>query len=122
MVRKNIFSAVAGAYNSVSLILRIFIGIVIGAILGLLLPGAVWISSFGSLFVGALKGVAPVLVFALVSSSLVKGSARLDRRFGLVILLYMLSTLFASFIAVAASILSAVYSAIKISKKDVIFK
>lgn len=95
----------ADAYNSVSLILRIFIGIVIGAILGLLLPSAAWISSFGSLFVGALKGVAPVLVFALVSSSLVKGSARLDRRFGLVILLYMLSTLFASFIAVAASFL-----------------
>ncbi|MBQ6779942.1 MAG: serine/threonine transporter SstT [Treponema sp.] len=105
MEHKNIFSSLAGVYNSTSLILRIFIGIVIGTVLGLIFPHAAWIGSFGSLFVGALKAIAPVLVFALVSSSLVKGGAKLDRRFGVVVALYMISTLLASFVAVAASFL-----------------
>ena len=99
----NIIKRIVSAYNSVSLILRICTGIVIGAILGIFLSGAGWISVFGSLFVGALKAIAPVLVFALVSSSLAKGAAKLDRRFGLVIILYLITTLLASLVAVSAS-------------------
>ena len=99
----NIIKRIVSAYNSVSLILRICAGIVIGAILGIFLSGAGWISVFGSLFVGALKAIAPVLVFALVSSSLAKGAAKLDRRFGLVIILYLITTLLASLVAVSAS-------------------
>ena len=67
------------------------------------MPGAGWLSVLGNLFVGALKAIAPVLVFSLVSSSIAKGSARLDRRFGMVILLYLITTLLASLIAVTAS-------------------
>lgn len=99
----NIFKRIISAYNSVSLILRICAGIVIGAILGILLPGAGWLAVLGNLFVGALKAIAPVLVFSLVSSSIAKGAARLDRCFGMVILLYLITTLLASLIAVTAS-------------------
>jgi serine/threonine transporter len=57
----------------------------------------------GSLFVGALKAVAPVLVFVLVISALAQGNDKLDSRFGLVIALYMISTLLASVVAVVGS-------------------
>lgn len=105
MENKSIVSSVVGAYNSSSLILRIVIGIAVGTALGLILPAAQWLSVLGDLFVGALKAVAPVLVFALVSTSLAKGASRLDRRFGVVIALYTASTLLASLVAVAASFL-----------------
>ncbi|MBQ3671325.1 MAG: serine/threonine transporter SstT, partial [Treponema sp.] len=72
-------------------------------ILGLVCPSAQWISVLGALFVSSLKAVAPVLVFALIASSLSNGNAKIDRRFGTVIILYMVSTLAASFIATAAS-------------------
>ena len=54
-------------YTGTSLILRILIGMVIGAGLGLLVPGATWLAIPGDLFVSALKAVAPVLVFVLVT-------------------------------------------------------
>ena len=102
-MKNNFFGDLVRVYNSASLILRIFIGIVLGAVLGMFLPKFSWIGIFGDLFVGALKAIAPVLVFALVSSSLINGKAKLDRRFGMVIFLYMISTLLASFVAVAVS-------------------
>ena len=70
----------AAKYNSTSLILRIAIGLVVGSVLALICPGAAWIEEFGNLFVGALKGVAPVLVFVIVASALAQGSSKLDRR------------------------------------------
>ena len=42
-------------WNSLSLILRIAIGLILGAILGVFLPGATVISILGDVFVGALK-------------------------------------------------------------------
>lgn len=92
-------------YNSLSLILRISIGIVIGILAGIFVPQLKFLGIFGDLFVGALKAVAPVLVFALVSSSLARGKSKLDGRFGMVIMLYMVSTLCASVVAVTASFL-----------------
>ena len=92
-------------YTESSLILRIVIGIIIGVILALSIPQATWIGMLGTLFVGALKAIAPGLVAVLVASSLCQGSAKLDRRFGLVIFLYLFSTYLASFIAVLASFL-----------------
>lgn len=92
-------------YNSVSLIVRIICGLVVGVILGLLFDNLSVIALLGSIFVGALKAVAPVLVFVLVVSALAQGNDKLDRRFGLVIVLYMTSTLLASFVAVVGSFL-----------------
>jgi serine/threonine transporter len=100
---QNFLKTVAKKYNSMSLILRIAIGLVIGAILGLVFPHASWIAEFGNLFVGALKAIAPILVFVLVAGALAQGSSKLDRRFGLVIWLYMLTTFLAAFVAVLTS-------------------
>lgn len=90
-------------YNGASLILRIIIGIVIGLVLALIVPQAEWISMLGNLFVGALKAIAPVLVAVLVAASLCQSGAKLDRRFGLVIFFYILSTYLAAVAAVTAS-------------------
>ena len=95
--------AIAAKYNSVSLILRILCGLIIGSILGLATPGLTVIGILGDLFVGALKAVAPVLVFVLVISALAQGVNKLDSRFSTVLWLYILSTLLASVVAVAGS-------------------
>ena len=99
----NTLKAIAKKYSETSLILRIAVGIVVGALLAVVLPGAVFIGTFGDLFVGALKAIAPVLVAVLVMSSLCQGSSKLDSRFGMVIFLYMLTTFLAAFIAVLFS-------------------
>ena len=105
MGTSNVMKQVVNTYNHVSLIMRIVIGLAAGVVLALLFPGASWISVFGDLFVGALKALAPVLVFALVLSALAQGRSRLDSRFGLVVWLYLLTTFLASLAAVTASFL-----------------
>ena len=87
-------------YNDTSLILRILTGLVIGALLGIFLPGATAIAIFGKMFVGALKAIAPLLVFVLVISSLAQGTIGFDSRFGFVIFEYMFSTFLAALVAV----------------------
>ena len=87
-------------WNSLSLIVRICIGLVIGAVLGLLLPGWKWIAVLGTLFVGALKAIAPLLVFVLVASSLANAKGGNMSKFSTVIFLYLFSTLCAAAVAV----------------------
>ena len=96
---------IAEVWNSTTLIVKILIGLVIGAALGLLAPGATFLSILGDLFVGALKGIAPLLVFVLVISSLANASGGIGKRFTTVIALYLASTLTAAIIAVIASFL-----------------
>ena len=58
-------------WNDTSLVLRIVVGLVIGLILALAVPGAlVIIPLLGTLFVSALKAVAPILVFFLVIATM----------------------------------------------------
>ena len=90
-------------YNSVSLVLRIVIGLVIGAVLALLIPNQAWIGIFGDIFVGALKAIAPILVFVLVSSALAQSHDKMGSRFGSVVALYLISTFMAAVVAVCAS-------------------
>lgn len=87
----------------VPLVLRIAIGLVLGIALGLLFPQASFIGVLGTLFIGALKGVAPILVLLLVISSLSVAGKNLGKRFTMVIALYIASTLIAALIAVLAS-------------------
>ncbi len=94
---------IADTYNSVSLIVRIICGLILGAILGLLFDNLGFVTLLGDLFVGALKAIAPVLVFVLVISALAQGNDKLDSRFTTVIALYMVSTFLASVIAVLGS-------------------
>lgn len=98
------FSKLLAKWTSISLILRIFIGLVIGAALALLVPGWTWVGIFGKLFVSALKAIAPVLVFVLVASSIASAQGGgLGSRFRTVIALYLVSTLSAALVAVAGS-------------------
>ena len=92
-------------YTHTNLMLRIVIGLVIGTVLGFLVPGLGAIMILGDLFVGALKAMAPILVFVLVVSSLVEGKKGFDGRFGKVIALYLISTLLAGVVAVIMSFL-----------------
>lgn len=92
-------------WNDLSLVIRIIIGLVIGIILALATPQATIISILGDLFVGALKAIAPILVFVLVMSSIAQASNGVGKKFRTVISLYMLSTLLAAVVAVGASFL-----------------
>ena len=99
----NFIKKIFKAYVDVPLILRIAVGLVIGALLGLFVSQATFMSIFGQVFVGALKGIAPILVFVLIISALSTAGKGLGSRFKTVIILYMASTFIASFIAVCAS-------------------
>lgn len=90
-------------YTETNLIIRILIGLVIGAVLGIFLPQWKAVGLLGDIFVGALKAVAPVLVFVLVISSLANAGNGIGKKFRTVIGLYMLSTFLAAFVAVLAS-------------------
>ncbi len=90
-------------WNAIPLILRIAVALLIGATLGIFLPKLTFVSIFGSVFVGALKAIAPILVFVLIISSLANAKATVGKQFRTVIILYMLSTLLASFLSVVAS-------------------
>ena len=88
-------------YNSYSLIIRISLGLLIGVLLGIFFPQLTFVSLFGTIFVGALKSIAPLLVFVLVISSIVnaKGS-NISNRFSKVIGFYLFSTFSAAFVTV----------------------
>jgi len=96
---------VLGYYTKSPLILRIAIGLVIGAVLGIWVPQASFVSIFGTVFTGALKAIAPVLVFVLVIASLASAQNGIGKRFRTVILFYLLSTFLAAVVAVIATFL-----------------
>lgn len=85
-----------------NLMTRILTGVIIGAILALISPKMNGITFLGTLFVGALKAIAPILVFILVTSSISKAQEGLGNKFRKIILLYMMSTFIAAVIAVFA--------------------
>lgn len=92
-------------WNKISLIIRILIGMILGAVLALVMPQLSVISLLGDLFVGALKAIAPVLVMVLVVSSLAQTKSSDNGNMGTVIFLYMLSTVLGALVAVAGSFL-----------------
>ncbi len=94
------------SYTKTPLILRIAIGLVIGICLGLWVPKADFVAVFGDVFVGALKAIAPILVFVLVVASLSSAGKGIGNRFKTVIFFYILSTFLA---AVAAVVMSYIF-------------
>lgn len=90
-------------WTELSLIFRIVMGLILGAILGLLAPNLTGIGILGTLFVGALKGAAPILVFALVASSIAGAGEGIGSRFRSVITLYIISSIGAAALAVLGS-------------------
>lgn len=91
-------------WNRISLVKRILIGLIIGIILALTVPNiAKPIVIFGSLFVGALKAVAPILVFFLVMSAISQHKSGKETNMKSIIGLYLLGTFLAGLVAVIAS-------------------
>ncbi len=94
---------IAKKWAETSLILRIVAGLIVGAVLGIAAPQLTTIGVLGSIFVGALKAIAPLLVFLLVTSSLANASNGIGGRFRTVIILYLLGTFISAVVAVFAS-------------------
>ena len=92
-------------WNRISLVKRIIAGLLVGTALGILLPQASFIGVLGTLFVGALKALAPLLVFFLVMHSLTQHKKGAKSNMSMVILLYLLGTFLAALCAVVASFL-----------------
>ena len=86
-----------------SLILKIVTGLALGTVLGLVFPKASFIGIPGTVFIGALKAIAPVLVALLVCSAIAGSGSGIGERFKTVIVLYLLSTLIAALVATASS-------------------
>ena len=103
MEQKNIFASIFRGVMKVPFIARVAIGLAIGVAFALLLPEATFIGMFGSFFAGALKAIAPVLVFILIASALASAGGNMGSRFAKVIALYLGTTVLAAAISVVAS-------------------
>lgn len=91
-------------WNKLSLVKRILVGMIIGILLAIALPNeAKFITIFGTLFVGALKAVAPILVFFLVMSAISQHKSGHKTNMKSIIVLYLLGTFLASLVGVLAS-------------------
>ena len=99
---KHFFRSIFQLWTKSNLMLRILGGIILGTILALLVPNIAGISMLGTLFVGALKSIAPILVVVLVASSISRANQGLGSRFRVVIALYLVSTLMAAILSVLA--------------------
>ncbi len=89
-----------------NLVLQILAGIVLGIVLALLSPeSAKSAGLLGSLFVGALKAVAPILVFILVAASIANQKKNQHTYMRPIVILYLFGTLTAALTAVVLSFL-----------------
>ncbi|MFL9813145.1 serine/threonine transporter SstT [Stutzerimonas sp. VN223-3] len=102
----NLSSRFFSAYNRVSLVAQIIVGLVAGCVLAWVSPqAAASVSLLGDLFVSGLKAVAPVLVFVLVTASLANHKRGQPTHIRPILLLYALGTVSAAAVAVIASAL-----------------
>lgn len=92
-------------WNHISLVKRIIVGLILGAALGALLPQASVIGILGTLFVNALKALAPLLVFFLVLHSLSQHKKGAKSNMSAVIVFYLIGTFLAALCAVVTSFL-----------------
>ncbi|MGL4935730.1 MAG: serine/threonine transporter SstT [Cetobacterium sp.] len=89
---------------SIGLVKRVLGGLVIGIIFAYITPNMMsWITIFGDIFVGALKAVAPVLVFFLVLAAIVQHKKGQKTNIKSIVTLYILGTFLASLVAVIGS-------------------
>ncbi len=91
-------------WNQLSLVKRIIVGLIVGIMLAVTIPDvAKPIVIFGSLFVGALKSVAPVLVFFLVMSAISQHKSGQKTNMKSILVLYLLGTFLAGVVGVIVS-------------------
>ncbi|MFA0413050.1 serine/threonine transporter SstT [Vibrio renipiscarius] len=89
-----------------NLVLQILVGIVLGVALALISPEyAKDAGLLGSLFVGALKAVAPILVFILVAASIANQRKNQHTYMRPIVMLYLFGTFTAALTAVSLSFL-----------------
>ena len=106
--------------KKVPLIEQIAIGLVIGIMLSVFVPSAVpFVSIFGDLFVSALKGVAPVLVFILVMNAMTQRKSDGDTNMKPIVTLYVLGTFAASLVGVTLSFLFPVTLQLSIGNSEI---
>jgi serine/threonine transporter len=107
-------------WNQINLVNRIILGIIIGGVLALTVPEQVsGISILGSLFVNALKAVAPVLVLFLVINAIAGQKSGNQTNMKSILALYLIGTFLAGFVAVVASYLFPVTLTLKETAQDV---
>src|SRR5699024_10801684 len=92
-------------WNRTSLIKRIVIGVVLGLLLGMLIPNVSVIGMLGDLFVGGLKAIAPLLVFALLATALLLQERVKLTNMSSFIGLYLIVTLAATLVVVMVKLL-----------------
>lgn len=106
-------------WNSINLVNRIIVGIIIGVILALTIPEAVGgITILGTLFVSALKAVAPVLVFVLVINAIASHVGGKATNMKMILALYGVATLAAGFVAVMVSFIFPTTLTLKTGAED----
>lgn len=97
-------NSIAGFLFGGNLVMRIAVGIVLGVVLAFVWPDAASSAMLlGNLFVGALKAVAPVLVLVLVASALANQVSGSHAKLRPIVILYLIGTLSAAFLAVFMS-------------------
>ncbi|HVH96692.1 MAG TPA: serine/threonine transporter SstT [Bacillus sp. (in: firmicutes)] len=107
-------------WNQVSLVKRILVGLIVGGVLALTIPDATkWVSIFGSLFVGALKAVAPILVLFLVMNALSRHKKGQKTNMKSIIGLYAVGTTLAGLVGVVASFIFPVSLTLTTTAEDV---
>ncbi|ASJ97265.1 MULTISPECIES: serine/threonine transporter SstT [Shewanella] len=89
-----------------SLVLQIILGIIAGVVLASMSPSSAQSVAFlGDLFVGALKAIAPILVFVLVAASIANQKKNTKTNMRPIIVLYLFGTFAAAITAVTMSFL-----------------
>ena len=83
-----------------SLILKILVGVIVGAILGFFVPQWSVIGFVGEIFVSALKAIAPILVFVLVASAISKAKSGIGPKYRMIIIIFLLTNFIAALVAV----------------------
>ena len=93
-------------YQRIGLVTLIVIGLVLGTLIGWLAPSVgIALGILGTLFVGALKAVAPILVFFLVMAAICQHRSGNKVYVKPVLFLYLIGTFIAALVAVGASFL-----------------
>lgn len=107
-------------WNQMSLVKRIIVGMIVGIILAVTIPvQAKPVIILGSLFVGALKAIAPVLVLFLVMGAISQHKSGHQTNMKSIIVLYLLGTFLAGLVAVVASFMFPVSLTLAVGAKDV---
>lgn len=95
---------IAKFFNAIPFIMQVVIGLIVGVILAMIIPGdKTVLPAFGNLFVSALKAMAPILVFVLVSSAIAGHTKGTKTNMKPVIFVYFISMIFSSILALCMS-------------------